>query len=53
MNKLGFCLFGIVWILTLVSMLIFKNKKIVFEWSNGIKIYFEEKDKEDETDEMQ
>ncbi|GEM_PF-3139440 len=42
MSGLGFSLFSIVWILTLVSMILFKNKVIVFEWEKGLKVYFED-----------
>lgn len=35
-------LFSIVWILTLVSMILFRNKAIVFEFDKGIKVYIEE-----------
>lgn len=35
-------LFSIVWILTLVSMIVFRNKAIVFERDKGFKVYIEE-----------
>lgn len=48
MNSLEFVLFSIVFILVLTAMILLKDKVLVFNWEQGLKIYFEDKEDRDE-----
>lgn len=48
MKNIETVLFTVIWIGTMASMFVFRNKLLVVDWENGLKIYLEDKERSDE-----
>lgn len=48
MENIDVVLSAVIWIGTMAGMLIFRNKLLVVDWENGLKIYLEDKEYSDE-----